>query len=93
MEKNLFLTIKKEFFDKILSGKKTEEYRVVNSFYKSRIENKKYTHIILQKGYNAKSKRLKAEYLGYEIKEIETEIYGKTEVYVLKLKNAITINE
>lgn len=56
MEKTLFLTIKKEYFDAILSGEKTEEYRIVNTFYKSRIENKKYTHIILQNGYSAKSR-------------------------------------
>lgn len=87
MEKSLFLTIKKEYFDAILSSEKTEEYRVVSPFYKSRIENKEYTHIILQNGYSSKSKKLKAEYLGYEIRKVETKIYGNTEVYVLKLKN------
>lgn len=87
MEKTLFLTIKKEYFDAILSGEKTEEYRIVNTFYKSRIENKKYT----QNGYNAKSRRLKVKYLGYEIKEIFTEIYGKTEVFALKINNPILL--
>lgn len=49
MEKSLFLTIKKEYFDAILLGEKTEEYRVVSPFYKSKIENKKIYSYYLAK--------------------------------------------
>lgn len=90
-KKILFLTIKKEYFDAILSGEKKEEYRIINSFYKSRIENKEYTHIILQNGYSKKSQRLKAKYLGYEIRKISTKIYGNTEVFVLKIDKPIML--
>lgn len=83
----LFLTIKKEFFDQILSGEKSEEYRKISDFYISRIENKEYDFVILQNGYRKDSRRLMAEYLGYEKKIITTKIYGETEVFALKLKN------
>lgn len=93
MKPILFLTIKKEYFDAILSGEKTEEYRAISPFYKSRLENKNYTHIILQNGYNKNSRRLKAEFLGYEIKKVATKLYGNTEVFAIKLKNPTLITQ
>jgi hypothetical protein len=68
-EKILFLTIKKYWFDKILSGEKTIEYREYKKYYINKFKNN-YTHIILQAGYNKNSPRLKAKIINIEIKKI-----------------------
>ncbi len=42
----LKLTIKKKWFDMILSGEKKEEYRNVSKFYESRLMNREFTPIV-----------------------------------------------
>jgi hypothetical protein len=63
----LFLTIKKEWFNMILSGEKLEEYRDITPFFDSRL-NKKYASVIFQNGYNKTSPRVELEFLGVEKK-------------------------
>jgi hypothetical protein len=82
----LFLTVKKKYFDQILAGKKTEEYRIIKPYWVKKLVGKKYSHIIFQNGYSKKSPRLKAEYLGYEIRNIRHEFFGNEEVSVFVLK-------
>lgn len=85
----LQLTIKKIYFDEILLGLKTEEYRLIKSHWTKRIINKNYTHIVFTNGYNKNSSKLEAEYLGYETRKIKHEFFGnkKVECFVLKIKN------
>lgn len=42
----LTLTIKKQFFNSILNGAKTSEYRIDNEYYR-KVFSKKYTHLKL----------------------------------------------
>jgi len=42
---NLVLTLKKEWFDMILSGEKTEEYRIIKPYWEKRFENYFGKHI------------------------------------------------
>src|ERR1035437_325529 len=71
-KKTLFLTIKKESFDKIKSGEKTEEERQCNPFYISRLlklnEFVKYDSIMFVNGYRKDSPQI-------EIEHIKTDIY------------------
>lgn len=63
----LTLPIKKKWFDMILSGEKKEEYRELNDYYKTRLENlfvfqapDYQEDIIFRNGYSANSPQLKA---------------------------------
>lgn len=89
-KKVLFLTIKKYWFDKILSGEKTIEYREYKDYYHKKICNTNYTEILLQAGYSKTSPRLKAKITLIDVNEIvfDTELFsGKMEVYEIHLSN------
>lgn len=87
--KLLHLTLKKKWFDMILSGEKTEEYRDIKPYWKSRLEGRDFAHhrVVFRNGYGAH-----APLILVELKEITTGI-GKLEwgapettpVYILKL--------
>ena len=47
----LHLTLKKKWFDMILSGEKTEEYRDIKSYYNLRLIGKEYDTVIFRNGY------------------------------------------
>jgi hypothetical protein len=56
VEKILHLTLFKEFFDKILSGEKVEEYREKKEYWEKILleqgKPKKYDFIIFKNGYS-----------------------------------------
>jgi hypothetical protein len=67
----LYLTLKKEWFDQILAGTKTSEYREYKEFWIKRLANpdgtyKKYNVIHFRNGYNPDSR-----YMAVELKEIK----------------------
>lgn len=72
---DLFLTIKKEYFNSILSGEKTEEIRIASTYFENRLLSKKYDTITLQNGYNKNSPRLAAEFLDLDLREINHEFF------------------
>ena len=47
----LHLTLKKKWFDMILSGKKTEEYREIKPYYNLRLIGKEYDTVVFRNGY------------------------------------------
>lgn len=47
----LHLTIKKQWFDMILSGEKTEEYRDIKPYYNLRLIGKEYDTAVFRNGY------------------------------------------
>jgi hypothetical protein len=49
----LHLTLKKKWFDLILSGKKTEEYREIKPYWEKRLMGKTYDKVIFRNGYAA----------------------------------------
>lgn len=84
----LYLTLKKEWFFKILSGEKKEEYREEKEYWNKRL-NKKYDVIIFRLGYKKNASELIVECLGIEKRlDIETPL-GKGNFYVLKLGKII----
>lgn len=82
----LFMTIKREYFDEIKAGTKTEEYRLVKPHWINKLVGKEYTHIIFQNRYSTDAPRIEVEYLGYEIKNITHEFFGDEEISVFALK-------
>ena len=82
----LFMTIKRQYFDEIKAGTKTEEYRLVKPHWVNKLVGKEYTHIIFQNGYSRNAPRIEAEYLGYEVKNFKHEFFGNEDVSVFALK-------
>lgn len=64
--KILHLTIKKKWFDMILSGKKLEEYRELKPYWDKRIHSE-LTHVMFRNGYKPDSPNAL-----FEIKKIST---------------------
>jgi len=88
MDKILHLTLFREFFDKILSGEKVEEYRDKKEYWEKRLfENrspKEYDYIIFKNGYSKDAPEMKVEWKGLrEDNERYTILLGK----VVETKN------
>lgn len=87
MKTSLTLRVKKEYFDQIKTGTKTEEYRVVNDYWTSRIveEMDRVTTVRILLGYPKRgdmSKVLEFPYKGYTKKQITHPLFGPTPVLV-----------
>ena len=62
MSNVLTLTLKKQYFDAILSGEKTIEYRDITDYWTPRLENKDYDTILFRNGYSPDSPTMTVEY-------------------------------
>ena len=78
----LNLTLKREFFDQILIGEKTIEYREIKPFW-ARLEKKKYSLVKFRNGYNANSPVLICECKGIRKKDMYEIYLGK----IIKTEN------
>lgn len=83
---NLFLIVKKQYFDEIAAETKKEEYRLVSPHWVKKLVGRDYTHIIFQNGYNKNSPRLKVEYKGYNIRNIRHPFFGNDDVCVFSIQ-------
>ena len=95
----LHLTLKKKWFDKILSGEKKEEYRENKPYWRSRlIANtpghttlfKRFNHIIFKNGYGKDAPTMTVECLGIELRKhehvaLDTIALDTGELFVIKL--------
>ena len=75
----LHLTLYKKYFDQILSGEKTIEFRKITPYWTKRLENREYEYIHFVNGYG-KDK----PWMDVEIKEIEKEdvYYEEYKIYL-----------
>lgn len=87
MQKTLTLTIKKRWFDEILSGRKTEEYREIKKYYIDKFTNQQYDTIKLRAGYSKASPVLVAEIVSISA-EIRRFDMFPVQCFVIKIKNA-----
>jgi hypothetical protein len=73
--KTLHLTLKKKWFDMILSGEKKEEYREMKPYWAERLKDKvhsvfkDYDTITFKNGYSANAPEMVVELLGISIDE------------------------
>lgn len=82
--KSLFLILKREWYELILSGKKDKEYRDRTKYYESRFRDiKTPCECIFQLGYSSKDR----------LSCIITEIDTQDDVYVLSVTNPIKLVE
>jgi hypothetical protein len=83
--KILHMTLKKKWFDLILSGVKTEEYRKIKSYWDTRL-SKEYDIIRFKNGYNKNSPVFDIELIGIKKGLGNVEWGGSSEVvYILQL--------
>ena len=93
----LQLAVKGEYFDAMKRGEKTEEYRLVNDYWRKRLVNmkesgqigRKYDRLIITRGYpkkNETSKRIDIPYDGWTIKTIIHPHFGPEPVKVFAIK-------
>lgn len=86
---NLQLAVKGEYFDAMIRGEKTEEYRLVNDYWKKRLVNREYGSLIIAKRYPKRDdsrRRIDVPYDGYEIKTITHPHFGPDPVEVFAIK-------
>lgn len=85
---DLVLNLKKEYFDQIRSGEKTEEYREFKPFWIKRLMGKKFTGIQIKLGYpkkGEKGKKLRYCWSGYNIKKVNLMGEGVKTVFAIPL--------
>jgi hypothetical protein len=86
--KQLFLILKGEWFKKILSGEKKEEYRDITDYWEKRL-NKQYDAVTFQHGYGKNAPRVTVELL--EIKkgrpnpQWSPQDYWEKDLFILQL--------
>lgn len=87
----LQLAVKKKYFDEIASGEKTEEFRMQNDYWMTRLMNKEFEKVVITLGYpkaDDLTRRLEFKWSGYSTKTITHEHFGDkpVTVYAIKLK-------
>lgn len=86
--KVLHLTLMKEYFDAILSGDKTIEYREIKSYWVKRLEEKKYDYIHFTNGYGKNKPWMDVE-MHAIVKDRENKLY---EIHLGKILRTGNIN-
>lgn len=83
----LYMTLKKEWFDAIASGRKTTEYRQMTDYWQSRLESRRqYTEILFRNGYSPSCPHMVVEYAGLDIEERHGSV-----VYALRLGRVLDV--
>ena len=67
MIKILYLNLYRKYFDAIVNGTKTIEYRDKTDYWKKRIEGREYDIIKFRNGYAKDAPTMLVEYNGYDI--------------------------
>lgn len=86
--KTLTLPLKRDYFDAIRAGTKTEEYRLCTPHWRNRLEGCEYDQIVLTLGYPARadhSRRLVRAWRGCIIKTITHPHFGPDPVQVFAI--------
>ena len=78
----LYLYLKAEYFDKIVSGEKKEVFRLYNRYWKEKLKNKNYESIIL---YNGK-RTVERPWKSWMYREIIHPQFGDKKVGVFAIK-------
>src|SRR6056300_1026422 len=82
--KILHLTLKKSWFELMVSGEKTTEFRKPSDWIKQRLVDKEYELVRFVNGYGSDKPFFVAKYLGYKVAKKDEEIPFKKETVVLK---------
>jgi hypothetical protein len=89
--RTLTLHLKREFFEAIKSGDKTEEYRLYNEYWKKRLVGRDYDRVVFCLGYPRRddsARRIARPYTGYTVKTIVHAHFGNEPVTVFAINTA-----
>lgn len=87
--KILTLNLKREYFEQIKSGIKTEEYRLCTPYWSKRLEGKTFDKIIIKLGYPKNDeieKIIEFPWKGYKKRKITHKHFGSNPVKVYAIK-------
>lgn len=85
----LILPVKREYFEQMRDGSKRHEYRLITDYWRRRLLNRTYSHVIITLGYPKKddeSRRLVFPWRGYRIDTITHPHFGPAPVVVFAIK-------
>lgn len=86
--RRLILPLKAEYFDAIKTGSKLEEYRLVNDYWRKRLEGREYDVVELTKGYPKRGdtqRRLVLPWRGFTVKTITHKHFDNVPVEVFAI--------
>lgn len=87
----LLLVLKSEYFDAILRGEKTEEFRRVTPYWSKRLEGRTYDGLVLTRGYpprNDLTRRLELPWRGLTRQTITHPHFGPLPVDIFAIRLA-----
>ncbi len=67
MKQTLYLILKKEPFDRILSRIKTTEYRDKTDYWSRRLDDKLFDYVHFRNGYSKTARCMLVEHLGMDV--------------------------
>ncbi|TKU71493.1 ASCH domain-containing protein [Citrobacter sp. wls710] len=85
---NLQLAVKGEYFDQMKAGVKKFEYRLQTDYWRKRLVNRDYEHLIITKGYpraDDLERRIDVPYCGYVEESITHKHFGDAQVDVFAI--------
>lgn len=85
---DLVLPLKREYFEAIRDGKKLEEFRLVNEYWRKRLVGRTYDRIVLTLGYPTRGdteRRIVRPWRGYVEKTITHPHFGSAPVQVFAI--------
>ncbi len=77
--RTLILPLKRRWFEQILGGQKSFEYRLKNAYWTKRLVGKHYDRVIFMLGYPKRddtARRIVAPYRGYVMKTVTSDEWG-----------------
>jgi hypothetical protein len=84
----LHLTIKREYFDKIISGRKKTEYREIKPYWKKRLEGKTFSEVQFRNGYGRDAPITRVEFKGLSKKQFMGSLHYAIQLgKILEVKN------
>lgn len=89
MSNILTLNLKREYFEQIKSGIKTEEYRLCTPYWQKRLEGKTFDKVIIKLGYPKNDeieKIMEFPWKGYKKRKITHKHFGSDPVKVYAIK-------
>ncbi len=90
MKKVLHLNLYRKYFDQILEGKKTTEYREVTPYWSKRLEGRYYDVIQFRNGYRKDAPEMLVEFKGMGIdNDVQGARYAIELGEILETKNVI----
>lgn len=85
-KRTLQLTLERQYFDRIATGVKTQEFRERKEYWATRLEGRDYDTIIFRNGYGPKVPEMEVEFKG--VKKITR---NGDALYAIQLGNVLSI--